>query len=273
MKKILTGSLLLVIMILLCTGCEGDVTRAFRHEGFSVGGDFLCDPFYGKEATQKIKYLTGERIITTDGRIFEVSLGQKYSNGSNCKVADTNLKVVSIFDNRIIKADDGKLYLLNEENNTSAFTEVSTADNSYAIYVLLLGPEENVKAMTADGNNGIYYVLKTDGNVYGVTISKGDRDTAPSIVGSVLVYNSQDYGGTIVDFGYWGNNAATFVRTTNKVYRMRASNYDECSKYADIPCTYSMTEAPAFEQYQDYILAYNGSMIITTYKKTFSVQG
>ena len=272
MKKIVMGSILFAMMVFLCTGCEGDVTRALRHEGFNIGGDFLCDAFYGEEATQSIRYLTGERIITTDGRIYEVSLGQKYANGSNCKVADSNLKVLSIFDNRIFKADDGKLYTLNDENNTSAFTEVSPADNSYAVYVLLLGPEDVVKAMTADGNNGIYYVLKTDGNVYGVTISKGDRESAPSIVGSVVVYNSVDYG-AITDFAYYGNNAATYVRAGNKVFRMKASNYDECSKYADIPCNYSMTESPVFEQYADYILVYNGSMVITTYKKTFSVQG
>ncbi|MBP5678885.1 MAG: hypothetical protein J6X28_03560 [Bacilli bacterium] len=273
MKKIFKLSILLLFVLVICTACEGDVTRALRHEGFSVGGEFVCDAFFDENYTDKIKYLTASRIITTSGRIYEVNLGQKFSNNANCKVADTSLKVVSIFDDRIFKADDGKLYTLNEENNANAFTEVTSADNSYAIYQLLLEPEGTIKAMTADSGNGIYYVLKSDGNVYGITISQEDRNAPPIIVGSVLVYSRDDYGSNIVDFGYHGDNATTFVRTENKVFHMSASNRDECSKYADIPCNYQMVEATVFEEYKDYILVFNGSTVITTYKRVFSMSG
>lgn len=273
MRKGLLFSLLLVVTILLCTACQGDVTRALRHDGFNISGEFICDTFYGEDAVEKIRYLTSDKIITDAGRIYEISLGQKFSNGSNCKIADTALKVVAVFDNRIFKADDGKLYTLSAENNSSAYTEVSTSDNSYPLYHLLLSQDGVVKVMTADSNSGIYYTLKSDGNVYGVTVSKGDRDTQPSIVGSVVVYNSADYGGTITDFAYYGDNSSTFVRTDSKIFRMKPSNFDECSKYADVPCNYSMMEATALEENKDYILAYNGSTIITTYKKVFTVSG
>ena len=273
MKKFFRTSFLLLVVIFLCTACEGDVTRALRHEGFAVGGEFVCDAFFDENYTDSIKYLTASKIITTSGRIYDISLGQKYSNDAHCKVADTSLKVVSIFDDRIFKADDGKLYTLNNENNVNAFTEVTANDNSYAIYQLLLEPEGTIKAMTADSSNGIYYVLKSDGNVYGITISQPDRNVAPVIAGSVLVYSRDDYGGNIVDFAYYGNNPATFVRTDSKVFRMKAMNADECSKYADIPCNYEMVEATVFEEYRDYILVYNGSVVITTYKKTFTMSG
>lgn len=273
MKKIFKVSFLLMIIALFSTGCEGDVTRALRHEGFAVGSEFACDAFFNGEASEKVRYLTSSKIITTAGRIYDVSLGQKFSNNLNCKISDTNLKVVSIFDDKVFKADDGKIYTLNEENNSKPFTEVTSADNSYGIYQLLLGPEGTIKAQTADSGNGIYYVLKSDGNVYGITITQTDRNAGPSIVGSVVVYNRNDFGGAIVDFNYNGNSAATFVRTEMKVFKMNATNLAECSKYADIACNYEMMEATFFEEYGEYVLAYNGGTVITTYKKIFTVTG
>lgn len=273
MKKVFKVTLLMIAILFVCTACQGDVTRALRHEGFAIGGDFVCEAFFDETYTDKIRYLTGQKIITTSGRIYDVSFQQKYSNGSHCKVADTTLKVVAIMDDKIIKADDGKFYTLVDDNNSAAYSEITDTNNGYAIYKLLLEPEGTIKVVTADQNNGIYYVLKSDGNVYGITITQPDRNAPPAIVGSIVVYSREDYGGTIVDFGYAGNSPVTFVRTDSKVFHMKAMNVEECSKYADVPCDYQMVEATVFEEYRDYILVYNGSFVITTYKKTFSISG
>ena len=270
MKKIFMLSFI-AFVICLCTACNGDVTRALRHEGFSVGGDFECEVFFREEGAEKIRYLTGDRIITTEGKIYEISMGQTYSNKTNCKIADTNLRVASIFDNRYFRAEDNNYYTLSAENNTPAYTQVTSSDNNYAFYELLLKPQENIKVQTADSNNGIFYVLKNDGNVYGVTVVSANRNAPPTIAGSVIVYNSADYGGRIIDFNYNGDSGATFVRTDAKVFRMKSTNTDECSKFADIPCHYEMMEAPAFEENMEYITAYNGNTIITNYQKVFSV--
>ncbi len=271
MKNFFKLSLFVIVVVLMCTACQGDVTRALRHEGFSVGNEFECEVFFREEGAESIKYLTSNNIITPAGTIYEISMGQAYANKSNCKIADTSLKVVSMFDNTVFKAQDGKYYSMVAENNSPAYTQITQNDRSYAIYDLLLKPAENIKAMTADSNNGIYYVLKNDGNVYGLTITQPDRNAAPRITGSVIVYNSADYGGRIIDFGYYGDSGSTFVRTDAKVFRMKAQNVEECSKYADIACHYEMMEAPAFEENREYILAYNGSTIITTYKTVFTV--
>jgi len=262
-----------IAVLVLCSACEGDVTRALRHDGFSIGSEFTCSTFFGDSASEKIKYLTANRIITQAGRIYEISMGQKYSNNENCKVADTGLKVVNIMDDSIFKADDGKYYSLFGQNNTDSYKEIPATDKMYAYYELLLKPEGTIKVVTADSSNGIYYVLKSDGNVYGVTISKADRNTVPAIIGTVLVYNRNDYGGGIVDFNYNGESSSTFVRTDSTVYRMKPTNLEECSKFADVKCNYQMMEASVFNEYKDYIAAYNGSTVITTYKKVFSVTG
>lgn len=272
MKKKIIVSFVLVLVILICTGCKGDVTRSLRHDGFNVGSDIVCDAFIGKEAVEKVKFLTATHLITTGGRIYELSLSQQYSNKSNCRVAETDLNVVSIFDDKIVKGSDGKYYsLVNQNNGEGAYKEIPENDNSYAIYDLLLKPNDVIKAVTVDSGSGTFFVLKSDGNVYEVVINKQNSNSAPEIVGTNVYYSADDYQETITDFGYKGTNGATFVRTLNHVYRFSASNKEECSKYADIACDYKMVEAPSFADYSDYILAYNGSLVITTYGKVFSV--
>lgn len=262
-------------VLLLCCGCEGDVTRAIRHAGFSLSGDeFVCNAFFNEEGlTEDIRYLTGSHIITNYGRIYELSMGKNFSNGQNCKVAETEVKVKSLFDNNVFRADNGKIYRLVGDNENKAYSEIGYEHNDYQLYALLLGPVDVVKVVTVDSNNGIYYVLKSDGNVYGYSIYKGDRNQPPSIAGTNVVYNKADYGGDIIDFGYSGDSPATFVRTNDKVFHLIADNAEECQKYADIKCAYHMEEEPMFSEFGEYISAYNGSTIITNYKKVFTLGG
>ena len=276
MKKILKISVIMCFIVLFCTACNGDVTRALRHDGFAVGGEFICDPFFPKDkedtSYDKIKYITGMHIINSEGKIYEYNLQQTYMNKMNCKVADTQLVVKAIFDNRIIKATDNKYYYLVGENSVSPYTAVTSGDNNYDIYDLLLKGEDVIKAQTANSNTGTYYVLKTDGNVYSITIQKADRNSPAAITSTSVIYNKNDYGNTIIDFNYAGDSANTFIRTTDKVFRNRVTNSDECTKYADIQCTYAISEAESFTEYRDRIIAFNGSTLITDYKKIFTVQ-
>ena len=276
MKKILKISVIMCFIVLFCTACNGDVTRALRHDGFAVGGEFICDPFFPKDkedtSYDKIKYITGMHIINSEGKIYEYNLQQTYVNKMNCKVADTQLVVKAIFDNKIIKATDNKYYYLVGENSVSPYTAVTSGDNNYDIYDLLLKGEDVIKAQTANSNTGTYYVLKTDGNVYSITIQKADRNAPAAITSTSVIYNKNDYGNTIIDFNYAGDSVNTFIRTTDKVFRTRVTNSDECTKYADIKCTYAISEAESFTEYRDRIIAFNGSTLITDYKKVFTVQ-
>ncbi len=274
MKKKIVFSFLVVFVILFCSACNGSVTRTLRHDGFTYGAEFVCDNFFPKDkddiSYEKIKYLTGTHIINDKGKIYEISLGQQYSNESNCKPADTNIQVVAIFDENVIKASDGKYYYLATNNNTVAYSEISNQDRSYYVYDLLLNPEGTLKVVTVDDNSGLYYVLKNDGNVYGFTVSKSDRNSPPSVANITIVYNKNNYNGNIIDFNFAGNSSATYVRTKDKIYKMYAENGDDCKKYADVECDYKMKESESYNEYKDYYLAYNGHMVITTYGRVFN---
>lgn len=274
MKKKIVLSFMVILVIFCCSACNGSVTRTLRHDGFTYGAEFTCDNFFPKDkddtSYEKIKYLTSTHIVNDKGKIYEISLSQQYSNKSNCKPAETNIEVVAIFDDNVIKASDGKYYYLATNNNTVAYSEVTNQDKNYFVYDLLLNPEGTIKVVTADDNAGLYYVLKNDGNVYGFTVSQNDRKAPPSVSNITIAYNKNNYGGDIIDFNFAGNSSATYVRTKDKIYKMIAENADECKKYADVQCNYKMKESDSYNEYKDYYLAYNGHMVITTYGRIFN---
>lgn len=276
MKKSIYG-ILLVIVVLLCSACNGNVTRGIRHAGYSVGDKFTCSRFFPKDkddvSYERIKYITGSHIINTEGKIYELSLGQLYANKENCKEAQTNIKVKAIFDNSIVKATDNKYYYLVGQNNTESYREVTPLDNSYYLYDLLLKGNDVVKVMTANSSNGSYYVLKTDGNVYENIVMTKDRNKPPEVVSSKTIYDVTEYGSNILDFNFVGNSGATYIKTEDKIYRMLMTNKDKCTKYADITCNYQMQEDTQLEEFRDRIIAFNGSTIITDYRQVFTLGG
>lgn len=265
----------LLFFVVLCTGCNGNITRDIRHAGFSMNGTFTCSAFFPKDKEdvnyEKILYLTDTNIINTDGKIYEISLSQPFANGENCKEANTSVQVKAIFDNSIIKGTDDKYYYLVGRNDVQSYTEVPITDNSYVIYDLLLKEADVVKAVTADNSAGIYYVLKSDGNVYSYEITKADYHTAPVITTISIIYDKTAYGSNIVDFNYAGNSLNTFIRTEDKVFRMRITNAKECGKYADISCQFSMQEDSMFVDKREKIIGFNGTTLITNYKQVFTV--
>jgi len=266
---------LIVLVLLLCSACDGNVTRDIRHAGFSVGDEFVCKNFFPKDkedtSYEKVKYLTSSHLINTDGKIYELSYGQKYANEENCKVADTNVSVKAIFDDKIIKGLDNKYYYLVAQNNVVSYSEVPQTDNSYRIYDLLLKEEDVIKVVTADSSTGLYYSLRSDGNVYGYTIASADRNSPPVVTSTKVIYSKTDYGSKIIDFNFAGDSLNTFIRTEEKVFRMKITNSEKCTKYADVKCEFEMVEDEVFVTYKDRIIAYNGNMLITDYNKTFTV--
>ena len=264
----------LVLLIILCTACNGSITRNIRHAGFSIGSKFTCNGFFpeNKDDTdyKKIRYFTGTHLIDQSGKIYELSLDQQFQNKQNCKKADTTIIVKAILDNNIVKGMDDRYYYLMPQNNVPAYSEIPETDNSYLIYDLLLKEPDVIKVNTANSSTGEFYILKTDGNVYSYTITKKDYNSLPTITAISIVYNRSDYGSKIVDYNYAGNSLNTFIKTEKNLYRMHITN-KECTKYADVTCVFALEEDEIFIDYKERILAFNGSMILTDYNQIFTI--
>jgi len=273
MKKMIKITIFIVCLFTVCIACEGDITRALRHAGYNLSGTekFVCDVFYGENATETIRFLTATHAITDEGVIYEFSPGKKYSNNQNCRLANTSLRVSSIYDDTVFLANNGGIYRFNGTDGAEPYSEILSTDNDYNNYAPLFYGSTAVKYITVDSNNGIVYGLSNDGNVYGYTLYRGQNNSI-EIVGVVIVYNKLDYG-DIIDFGYAGNSPNTYVRTEDTFYHLTVTNEEECSKYADIQCNYIMTEDEILKKNKEYILGYNGSIIYTTYGKVFTSGG
>ena len=274
MKRVFYFSFICMI-VLLCSACNGSVTRGIRHAGFKVGNKFICDRFYPKDkedtSYEKIRYFTGSHLINSEGKIYELSIEQVFANNENCKEADTNIVVSAILDNKIVKGTDGKYYYLQGQNGVNPYDLVTTSDNSYYVYDLLLKSNDIVKVITANSNTGSYYVLRNNGCVYEYIIQTKDRNKGPELTSTRIIYDSGEFDGEIIDFNYAGESVTTYIKTEEKIYRMSITNQKDCSKYADVKCEYEMQEDVDLEKYKDRIIMYNGSSIITDYKQMFTI--
>lgn len=271
-RKIKVGMLILVIAG-MCCGCGvlyASTTRDIRHSGFSLSGaEFECpELFPSSNGYTTIEFLTSTHAITNDGNVYSLSLSQVYSNEKNCMASTLSTTVVSIFDSKVVKGRDGKLYYLTAVDKSPAYSVVPTSDSDYYLYKLILGDENVVKVVSVDQSSGIYYVLKNDGNVYNYVVSKNGNNV--SLTSTSIVYNKNDYGGSIVDFNYAGKSSTTFIRTNTQIYRMIAQNKEQCTKYVDIECEYRMELDEGLSKHMDKILGYSGSLLITTYGKEFN---
>ena len=277
MNKYLKISLLSLIVIACCTGCNGSITRDIRHAGFSMAGKFECSAIYPKDkedtSYEKIKYYTGSHMITKSGKIYEVSPSQTYASKENCKEAETSIREQAILDFKVIKAEDNKYYSLFGENGVVPYTEIVPENKDYQLYDLLLKDPDVVKVLTIDSNNGIYYSLKNDGNIYKIVVGKADYNSPFTINSVSVAYDKNDYGGAkIIDFNYAGEQSLnTFIKTEERLYRFKIQNLEECSKFADISCKFKLEQDPIFDTYKDNIIAFNGSSLMTNYKQTFTV--
>lgn len=275
MSKNLRFVLLFIMVLIGCSGCNGNITRDIRHQGFDVSdSSFVCKPLFPSKDEEKdyerIRYLSDAFAITNEGNIYELSLRQKFSNGQNCKKSSFPLIVESIFDNSVIKASDGKYYYLFSQSNVPAYSEVTTMDNNYSIYNLLLTDPDVLKVQTIDQNQGYYYVLRRDGSIYNYVVTRESYNSPYTLAGAALVYNKNDYNGKIMDFYEAFDNPATFIKTNKEIHRMQATNLDQCMKYADVYCKYKMSLDKVLTEHLDRILGYNGGYLITDYGKVFS---
>lgn len=275
-KKIMC--LIICLSILLLTACDGDVTRALRHDGFALSGsEFICTsltPLNDKDTNYtKIKYLASNFAVLEDGSIYDISLSKVYANKENCKKSTFTGKVVAIFDDTIIKASDNKFYYTSANTSATPYSEVTENDNNYQILSLLFSDSTVTKVETVDSNTGSYYVLKTDGNVYNYIITRADYNSPYAVTSNNIIYSKINYGSNnIIDFNYSSSTpTATYVKTSTSIYRTQATNKDKCTKYADVTCTYKMSSDDTLNKYSSKILYFGPTILITTYKKEFTI--
>ena len=266
--------IILFLLSIICIGCSyqyASTTRDIRHSGFNIYSEkFACNSiFTEKEVTDSIKFYVGNYMITNSGHIYETSLGKVYSNEMNCRRPNFDVQVTAILDLSIVRGVNNKYYYLSGSNEALSYTLVTESDKDYNLYNLLLGDREVLKVQTINSNSGIYYVLRSDGNIYEYSIINNNNTYFINSIS--LVYSKDTYGSKIIDFNYNGSSSTTFIKTQLSYYRMKVINSKECYNYADIACQYEMVLDQELQNNYNKILAYNGSNLITSYGMIFNV--
>lgn len=276
MKKKIILLLGIGITTLLLTGCDGNVTRDLRHAGFNLStNEFICKALTPASekitSADSIMYTNGTYAITKNGKLYELSLSQPYSNDENCKKIDFPVKVIAYMDEAVLKGEDNKFYYAPGTTEAPELTEITANDSKYQLYSLLLGQTMTKKVITVNANDGIYYVLEEDGTVYQYTVTRQDYNSPYTITAKTPVYNEKEYG-KIIDFNYAGDSTATYLKTEDTIYRMKITNEEECTSYADIECKYKLQKDETLTTYyKDKILYYGPTLLITSYGKEFTI--
>lgn len=261
------------LLIVLCTACNGNITRELRHDDFSMGDKFICDNYYPKSKSDsdysKIKYFLDGYFVDTNGLLYEVSMGQKFSNDQNCRQADFLYTVDGVFDENIVRSTVNGYYHLTASDTFAKYSQVDYNDEKIGLYDILLSDHSVLKVRTVDESAGRYYALKDDGNIYEYIVLKDNN--GPYYLASInIVYDKSNYDSNIIDFNYAGNDVSTYIMTYNKIYRMMITNKEACKKYVDINCTFELKEDEVLSKYKDIIIGYNGNTLITNYKQVFT---
>ena len=274
MKNKMRVICLLFIISILVTGCNGTVTRKIRQDGYKISSSkFKCSFLFSNKKDKKVhedvKYLTDNYIISESGNIYEISIDGLYSNNMNCKKGgNLGTKVNAIMDNSVVRGEDTYFYYLGGDS-ASKYTRISTDDENYSIYKILLGESDTVKVATANSNSNSYYVLKKDGAIYKYILKKKEDSNEYYRSGSSIEVKRTEYG-PIIDFNYAGVSLATFYRTNDSIYTMKITNSKECNKFVDVPCEYELKKDTVLNEYKDRIIAFDGKTIITDYGRVFS---
>ena len=309
-KKSFCKIIFVFVLVFLVTGCRhGPTTRGIRRSGFNIGNAmFECQEFLPEQQSifeelftdtppdtdyTRIWYMDESRIITDTGVIYDYVLGGTFSNNKSCKQAEFTKNVVAVMDNKIVKASDGNLYYFSDSGQAAIYSRVTSEDNSLKTYQILFEDPSVIKVITIDDSNGIYYLLKRNGNVYKYVITKSYSNEPPSLKSSEIVFSKSAYG-FITDFNYSisdlganynlgkNENVDTNAMYPLRFYRSIATNAAMCTKYQDIQCQYTMkfddpladieqTGYYSLSLYQNEMIVYNGRMVITKYGKVFNL--
>lgn len=268
--------IIVCLIVLFCTGCNGTITRKIRESGFSVSDALIECPILVNDKDDgtydKIRFLTNTFAISESGTIYELSLGGVYSNNLNCKKAGSGIKVDAIYNDSVVRAKDGNFYYLLGNSDIASYSKVSKDDQYYSLYEIVLA-DNIVKSSVVNTNSLNYYVLKTDGNIYSYNL-KLDRATSTFSIGDndEIVYSASKYG-KILDFDYKGETIGTFIKSEDGYYKMKITNLTDCSKFIDVECEYKLEKDEALSEYSDRIAGFSGTTLITDYRRVFTANG
>ena len=226
----LVGATVIYIFIILSIVFI-DVIKDKREESIRIKeiGTFSCESF------ENVRNTFDGNIIIIDGKLYNLSLGLKYSNEQNCKEI-SDIEITKVVNNYYIGSDN-KTYTIDENG-------IKEYNNNGKFPSYMMGEEILMAHSHGSSSEYKYYVLKTDGKIYDVTFSREFRfengvGTYVYNVTEEVVYKEFE-DEKIKSFDISEGNL-DFVVTDKSLYVNKVTNM-ECHQYADVECVYELTK-------------------------------
>ena len=288
--------ILLILLIILCiTGCKGfkqktkdlinnastldeyimafeeDYVKTYAPE-LKISNNDMAYTHYNINCSAlkdaKVIDLYSNYFILENGDLYDLTIGENksFSNGEQCKKRDDLPRVIKASNDLYLLEDNRVCTKNNDENGKFVFyCDVNEK------YEYLLRQNDIKKIIFAMSDNTInadyFYVIKTDGNVYRLTVVTNSETKVTYVTNSVLFLNSAKYGKIKNATMSYNNNSKIIevqtLETENGFYILSDILTDECSKYEDVICEKGLRENDILKKYKSSIKFINSYLVLT----------
>lgn len=278
-KKGIKILLITIVVSIFLIGCGSETKKdtqekdvaSFEKEMINNGYtkvDFVCDGIKGKVIDSNYN-----RILTNDGDIYFLSLDKKYSDDTNCKKVDTEIKFKKIFGNELVLSTDDKFYSVTYFDNNMEVKEFDRNENQGSddvpsVYEYILSTYgSDTLSYTYNGNS---YIIYKDNKVYYKLIRKDYDYENKKYKFTDRTDNELEINDTII---YMNNSFGGFFETETSFYRYEETNKDECNKYADVVCEYGLVKDDLLTKYKSHIQTVIDGRILDKNNNLYSTTG
>lgn len=238
MKKIVV----ILILLLFISGCAGESKELDSYQEEKIKEKSEVEKFISNQglrryefnceiSTEKIKdfSLGGDMFLTDDGKLYEWSLNL-FSNGTNCKKVETDVRFKR-FINNVIVNEHGEIYTyidrtLKKGKGDGIAYELYESNNDMFLF------SQNYSGSIFHGfdPNHHYAVLKENPDVLINYVYKNSEWVRDDVFGIVLVNEK-------ITHTY--NN---YFKTDKSYYYHSVINREECDKYVDVECEFGIVK-------------------------------
>lgn len=270
MKKIV----ILICLLLIFSGCEKRSVDNNKSNNDVLSGDsdniksrkinFACDDLKNSE----ILFFDYTDLVLNNNRYSAlIDTDKQYSNNQQCKLfsdkkiervvltASPWFRTIYFIDNKPYQISGDEFVLINKKYNEERYL-MMTENNIKSFYYY---SEQHKNGDTLSN----YLALKDDGNVYFYTISNVNG-TYKITASSEIYYDSKIYGK--IDYFYFEkgheDNDYVIILSKNGLYTNEEVETEECKKYEDIKCEYSLVLNKDYFEISDKIIYFNKDIMV-----------
>lgn len=201
----------------------------------------------------KLIYNDGE-FLTNNGDVYKININSLFSNNTNCIKINDNIKITRKISDYYYDSESN-LYYENDNNLIKINDKAILKQEKHII-------DDNT---IISGSTLLY--LKNDGKIYRYNFENYQEEIIKSIDNEKILYYIV-YSDASENFDY--GDYYSLIKTNKAYYTIINTNKEECEKYVDTKCEYSLLMNKKLTNIYDKIIYIDREYYITTDYKVYS---